>query len=206
MSSTKLYIILFVIADIRENKVFIKGINYILLSQNKYDYSIKLGEIASITNGTNDVQDAVTENKKGLYPFYDRSEHVKYLDSYYIDDEAIIYPGEGSEFYPRYYNGKFALHQRCYAIYNISKEFMPKYIFYYMYNLNNYFVRNAVGSTVPSLRLDVFKRVKIPFLPLSKQKAICEVLDSLSQKMLTEQKLYLIYNYQKKFLLQNLFI
>ena len=83
---------------------------------------------------------------------------------------------------------------------------MPKYIFYYMYNLNNYFVRNAVGSTVPSLRLDVFKRVKIPFLPLSKQKAICEVLDSLSQKMLTEQKLNLIYNYQKKFLLQNLFI
>ncbi len=89
MSATKLYIILFVIADIRENKVFIKGINYILLSQNKYDYSIKLGDIASITNGTNDVQDAVTENKKGLYPFYDRSEHVKYLDSYYIDDEAI---------------------------------------------------------------------------------------------------------------------
>lgn len=55
-----------------------------------------MGDIASITNGDSNVQDAVTESKDGLYPFFDRSEDIKYLPTFLFDKEAIIYPGEGA--------------------------------------------------------------------------------------------------------------
>ena len=81
----------------------------------------RMGDIVTITNGNNNVQDAVTQSKDGLYPFFDRSEDIKYLPTFLFDKEAIIYPGEGTEFMPRYFKGKFALHQRCYAIFDFNE-------------------------------------------------------------------------------------
>ena len=190
---------------IEDVQSLISGVNEQLMSINGSNF-VSLGDIATITNGTNDVQDAKMEYNEGLYPFYDRSEIIKYLDSFFLDKEAIIYPGEGSEFYPRYYNGKFALHQRCYAIYDLSEDFVAKYVYYYMQNLNNYFIRNAVGSTVPSLRLDTFKRVRIPILPKDEQSKICNVLDALSNKLQIEQNILKNYQIQKAYLLQQMFI
>ena len=37
-----------------------------------------MGDIVTITNGNSNVQDAVTQSKDGLYPFFDRSEDIKY--------------------------------------------------------------------------------------------------------------------------------
>lgn len=93
------------------NKIFatIQGIEY------------RMGNIVTISNGNSNVQDAVTESKDGLYPFFDRSEDIKYLPTFLFDKEAIIYPGEGAEFMPRYFRGKFALHQRCYAIFDFKE-------------------------------------------------------------------------------------
>lgn len=81
----------------------------------------RMGDIVTITNGNSNVQDAVTQSKDGLYPFFDRSEDIKYLPTFLFDKEAIIYPGEGTEFMPRYFKGKFALHQRCYAIFDFNE-------------------------------------------------------------------------------------
>ena len=125
----------------------------------------RMGDIASITNGDSNVQDAVTEPKDGLYPFFDRSEDIKYLSTYLFDKEAIIYPGEGAEFSPRYFKGKFALHQRCYAIFDFNEIINAQYLYFYLKTQNSYFVRNAVGSTVPSLRLDTFQKLKVVVPP-----------------------------------------
>lgn len=107
------------------------------------------------------MQDAITEYKDDLYPFFDRSEEIKYLPTFLFDKEAIIYPGEGAEFFPRYFNGKFALHQRCYAIFDFNKAVNPQFLFCFLKTRNSYFIRNAVGSTVPSLRLDTFQKLKV---------------------------------------------
>ena len=112
-------------------------------------HTIRLGEIAHITNGAGDVQDANTEHQEDWYPFFDRSEELKWFPTYSFDKEAVIYAGEGQSFYPRYYNGKFALHQRCYAITDFASCIIPKYCYHFMNTLNSYFVRNSVGSTVP---------------------------------------------------------
>ena len=106
-------------------------------------HTIRLGEIAHITNGAGDVQDANTEHQEDWYPFFDRSEELKWFPTYSFDKEAVIYAGEGQSFYPRYYNGKFALHQRCYAITDFASCIIPKYCYHFMNTLNSYFVRNS---------------------------------------------------------------
>ena len=49
----------------------------------------RMGDIVTITNGNSNVQDAVTQSKDGLYPFFDRSEDIKYLPTFLFDKEAI---------------------------------------------------------------------------------------------------------------------
>ena len=184
----------------------IKGLCSSLFDKNKYDSFVRLGDISEITNGNSDVQDASLSYSDGMYPFFDRSEDIKFQPEYLLDKEAIIYPGEGSEFYPRYYNGKFALHQRCYAIYDIAPNFATKYLYFFCKTQNSYFVRNAVGSTVASLRLDTFKRLNIPNIPIEVQKTYVQLLDIIETKIIDNKTVLKKYEEQKKYLLSNLFI
>ena len=120
--------------------------------------------------------------------------------------EAIIYAGEGQSFYPRYYNGKFALHQRCYAITDFASCILPKYCYHFMNTLNSYFVRNSVGSTVPSLRMDIFQKAEIKLPPISKQQHICKIIDVLCSKLEVEQSVISSIQELKQFLLSQMFI
>ena len=148
----------------------------------------RMGDIVTITNGNSNVQDAVTQSKDGLYPFFDRSEDIKYLPTFLFDKEAIIYPGEGTEFMPRYFKGKFALHQRCYAIFDFNEIINARFLYFYLKTRNSYFVKNAVGSTVPSLRLDTFQKLKV-IIPSKKiQHSVSLCLSSMEQKCNVEKK------------------
>ena len=169
-------------------------------------HTIRLGKIAHITNGAGDVQDANTEHQEDWYPFFDRSEELKWFPTYSFDKEAVIYAGEGQSFYPRYYNGKFALHQRCYAITDFASCIIPKYCYHFMNTLNSYFVRNSVGSTVPSLRMDIFQKVEIRLPPISKQQHICKIIDAFYTKLEVEQRGISILQELKQFLLSQMFI
>ena len=166
----------------------------------------RMGDIASITNGNSNVQDAVTQSKDGLYPFFDRSEDIKYLPTFLFDKEAIIYPGEGTEFMPRYFKGKFALHQRCYAIFDFNEIINARFLYFYLKTRNSYFVKNAVGSTVPSLRLDTFQKLKV-IIPSKKiQHSVSLCLSSMEQKCNVEKKILHKLLKQKQYLLRQMFI
>ena len=191
---------------IEKYESLIRGLYQFLFQQAKYDYFVSLGDISQISNGNSDVKDASMDNDGSLYPFFDRSDEIKFLPEYLFDKEAIIYPGEGAEFYPRYYNGKFALHQRCYAVYDISTDFIPRYLYHYCKTQNSYFVRNAVGSTVASLRLDTFKRLKIPAIPTHHQESLVMFLDKIEAKIECNRTILKKYEEQKKYLLFTLFI
>lgn len=183
----------------------IKGIsNRIFASIQGIEY--RMGDIVTITNGNSNVQDAVTQSKDGLYPFFDRSEDIKYLPTFLFDKEAIIYPGEGTEFMPRYFKGKFALHQRCYAIFDFNEIINARFLYFYLKTRNSYFVKNAVGSTVPSLRLDTFQKLKVIIPPTKTQHSVSSCLSSMEQKCNVEKKiLYKLLN-QKQYLLRQMFI
>jgi len=140
---------------------------------------VKLGNIADIKTGKTNSQDA---DNIGEYPLFDRSSVIKRSKKFLFDMEAIIVPGEGKEFIPRFYSGKFDLHQRTYAILNF-KACIPKFIYYNVLSNKDIFQYFAVGSTVLSLRLEHFLSFPILLPPFEEQKAIAEVLSSIDDKI-----------------------
>ena len=140
----------------------------------------KLGEVATIKTGQTNSVDAVAD---GVYPLFDRSKDVKRSSKYLFDCEAVIVPGEGKDFVPRYYKGKFDLHQRAYAVIPNEQVCDGRYCYYALLDGRSYFSLVAVGSTVMSLRLSTFESFDILLPPLPEQRAIASVLSSLDDKI-----------------------
>ncbi len=134
----------------------------------------KLGEICEISTGKSNTEDAV---ENGEFAFFDRSRVIKKSTKYLFDCEAIIVAGEGQTFLPKFYSGKFDLHQRAYAIFNCSNKVDINYVFKYLIHFNKYFEEVAVGATAKSLRLRHFQDLPIPLPPLPEQQRIVSILD-----------------------------
>jgi len=145
----------------------------------------KVGELFNVKNGKTNSQDAV---ENGKYPLFDRSTKIKRSNKFLFDAEAIIIPGEGKEFVPRYFSGKFDLHQRAYAITHKKGGTDLKFFFYVVSNNRNYLSRIAVGSTVRSLRINHLTNFPIPIPLFPEQKAIAKILSDLDSKIELLQK------------------
>lgn len=162
----------------------------------------KLGEVSYITTGKSNREDSGTE---GQYTFFDRSEDIRTSDIYLFDKEAIIIAGEGSDFPPKYFKGKFDLHQRTYAIMDFI-DTNAKYLFSYLHFYRSYFERYAVGSTVKSLRLPIFQNMNIKLPYLKEQTKIANFLSSIDTKIEHIQKQLDSTKAFKKALLQQMFV
>lgn len=134
----------------------------------------KLGEVCGISTGNSNTEDAI---ENGPYAFFDRSKIVKKSSKYLFDCDAIIIAGEGQTFMPKFYSGKFDLHQRAYALFNFNKDVNINYVYKYLIHFHKYFEEVAVGATAKSLRLRHFQDLPIPIPPLSIQKQIVAILD-----------------------------
>jgi len=136
--------------------------------------TVPMAQLCSIKSGKSDTQDAV---EGGPYAFFDRSRTIKRSSRYLFDCEALIIPGEGTEFLPRHFTGKFDLHQRAYALYGFSDRIDVKYLYYVLHYQRDYFPRVAVGATVKSLRLRHFEQLPVPLASLPEQRRIVATLD-----------------------------
>ena len=135
---------------------------------------VPMGTLCSIQSGKSDTKDAVSD---GPYAFFDRSKTVKRSSRFLRDCEALIIPGEGTEFLPRHFVGKFDLHQRAYALFDFRPEIDPRFLFYFLHHSADYFPRVAVGATVKSLRLRHFEQLPVSVTDISNQRRIVSVLD-----------------------------
>ncbi len=158
-------------------------------------------DACDITNGKANAQDHV---ENGKYPLFDRSAVIKASNEFVFDSEAVIIPGEGMRFIPKYYEGKFNLHQRAYAL----KDFKcsGQFVYYSMIHRSALISQKAVQSTVLSLRLPILQKfpLEIPKNPKEQQK-IASCLSSLDEVIAAHsQKLDLLKDH-KKGLMQNLF-
>jgi len=144
-----------------------------------------LGRLAKITTGTSNREDSGLDGK---YTFFDRSEDVRTSDIYLFDCEAVIVAGEGSDFLPKYFVGKFDLHQRTYAIMNFDSG-DSRFLFYYVHLFRKHFLDLAVGSTVKSLRLPMFQSMYIKHPNLQEQRkvgALLQIADTLINQHQTQ--------------------
>ncbi|MBC6412433.1 MAG: restriction endonuclease subunit S, partial [Hyphomonadaceae bacterium] len=112
----------------------------------------RLGEVASVATGASNREDSEEE---GDYAFFDRSNDRRRSSRFIFDCEAIIVAGEGKEFSPRYFCGKFDLHQRAYAITEFGEN-SGLFLYFWIERNRHHFLRFSVGSTVPSLRMATF--------------------------------------------------
>ena len=167
------------------------------------DDFISLSYLIEIKTGNRNSQDNV---KNGKYVFFDRSTEIKRLNEFDFDEEAIIIPGEGTKFAPKYVNGKYALHQRSYSLYNFSQEIDSKYLYYFLMTQSNTLLRYSVGTTVPSLRVSTFDHIKVPMYSKELQIKYALTFDSLEKLMNQIKKKTNILRSLKRFLLQVLFL
>jgi len=143
-----------------------------------------LGTLCSIKNGKSNAEDAAED---GAYAFFDRSKKIKKSTRYLYDCDALIIPGEGAEFLPRHFIGKFDLHQRAYALFDFSKSIDVRFLYYYLVHFKDYFVKVAVGATVKSLRLRHFEQLPVPVAPLTEQQRIVGILDEAFEGIATAE-------------------
>ncbi|QPQ53735.1 restriction endonuclease subunit S [Chryseobacterium indologenes] len=143
----------------------------------------KLGEISTITTGSSNREDSILN---GEYTFFDRSQDIRTSSRFLFDKEAVIVPGEGQEFIPKYFIGKFDLHQRTYAIFDF-RGINGKYLYYHLLNDDKYLQSKAVGSTVKSLRLPMFQSMPIKSPCLDEQTTIANFLSVIETKIQTEK-------------------
>lgn len=161
---------------------------------------VKLGDISNITTGSSNREDSTLV---GEYAFFDRSVDVRTSSQFLFDGEAIIVPGEGQEFIPKYFNGKFDLHQRTYAIMNLLNS-DGKFLYYSLSYFSYYLLSQAVGSTVKSLRLPMFQKMPIQLPSKIEQQKIAFVLTNADKEIdLLEQQLADLKQ-EKKALMQQL--
>lgn len=159
-----------------------------------------LGDISKITTGSSNRQDS---HMNGAYTFFDRSEDIRTSDTYLFDCEAVIVPGEGQDFIPKYFVGKFDLHQRTYAIMDFP-ECHGKFLFYAIHYFRSHFLSQAVGSTVKSLRLPMFQKMILCLPSLEEQQKIAAVLSIADQEIYTLQQKLDALKQEKKALMQQL--
>lgn len=139
-----------------------------------------LSAACSIKNGKSNSEDAVSD---GLYDFFDRSTIVKKSDRFLFDCEAVIVPGEGQDFIPKHYHGKFDLHQRAYAICSDKPEISLKYVYYWLNHNRHLLVEYSVCSTVNSLRMGTFEKIKIPIPSPNEQNEIVRIAEKVDYQL-----------------------
>ena len=143
----------------------------------------RLGDVAHIKTGSRNNENKVED---GQYPFFVRSEFVERINSYSLDCEAILVPGEGrigSIFH--YIHGRFDVHQRVYAITQFKPDICGRFVHFYLSkNFGAWAMQNTVKATVDSLRLPTFVTFEMLLPPtIEEQAAIAGALGDMDAEL-----------------------
>lgn len=189
------------IEDLAKEKEYVLNSLFSLTRTSKCRLA-KITEISSVDTGSSNANQA---KGNGSYAFFDRGLEEKRFDTYEFDGPSIIYNGEGSKFIPIYFDGKLALHQRCYIIHNVSKDIGIKYLYYFLQTQNKHFCTHSVGTTVMSLRRECFETCAVPVYDPQTQARIASVLSDIDRRIEIRKRLADDWRQIKKNLLANMF-
>ena len=139
-----------------------------------------LDKICIITTGKKDANAAI---ENGSYMFFTCAAEPLKINTYIIDGEAIILPGNGANVgMVSYYRGKLDAYQRTYVLYDCKIN--AKYLYYYlkcywfMYNQDKQY-----GSATNYIRLSNLANFNVAIAPNNEQKRIVKKLNVIIPKV-----------------------
>jgi type I restriction enzyme S subunit len=126
----------------------------------------------------------------------------------YNTEANIISISEGGNScgYIQYNDVPFWSGGHCYTLENIEKDIDNRYLFHYLKANEPQIMALRIGSGLPNIQKKDLSHFCIPLPPLLSQKKIAYALDNITTKIELEKFAMVIYQKQKKYLLQNLFI
>ena len=93
---------------------------------------------------------------------------------------------------------------RSYSIYDININ--NNYLYYYLSLQNNHFLKYAVGSTVKSLRMSGFDKLKVMVPKNSEQEKIGDFFNELDELIEKQSSKIGVLKQRKKGFLQKMFV
>lgn len=139
-----------------------------------------LDKISKIITGRKDANAAVQEGK---YKFFTCANEPLNIDTYILDCEAIILPGNGANVgLVLYYSGRFDVYQRTYVVYDSLIN--TKYLYYFFlcyWAISN--KNKQYGSATNYIRLNNLTDFKINVAPRNEQKRIVEKIEAEFEKI-----------------------
>ena len=118
-------------------------------------------------------------SKIGKYNFYTSSkEQNKFSDYYEYSNEALII-GTGGNANLHHSYGKFSVSTDCLVLESKDKNFLIEFIYRYLLK-NIYILENGFrGAGLKHISKEYLENIKIPIIPLEKQKIIIKVLKNI---------------------------
>ncbi|MBQ3340394.1 MAG: restriction endonuclease subunit S [Kiritimatiellae bacterium] len=137
---------------------------------------MRLRYLVSITTGDHDTQDA---DDTGEYPLYVRSPIVERSQRYTFEGPGVLMAGDGAGAGRIFHlvDGKYAVHQRVYRLYNFS-EINQKFLWLWLQSFFPIIMdHGSAQSTVPSVRLPMLKNLIVALPTMNEQREIAAFLD-----------------------------
>lgn len=139
--------------------------------------STTLGEVCLIETGDKDVNEGHPE---GHYPFFTCAREIHRSNTFSYDCEAILVAGNGF-FNVKYYNGKFELYQRTYALRPVA--IFGKFLYYLIEHKLDEITKDNRGSTIRYIRIGNLTHFSFPLPPLPEQRSIVAKIEELFSKL-----------------------
>src|SRR5690606_7395 len=168
----------------------------------EYDFPIwelkKLGDVLKIGSGRD-----YKHLKKGSVPVYGTGGLMTFVEDFLYDGDSIGIGRKGTIDKPFLLKGKFWTVDTLFYTHSYKKV-SPKFMYYSILHLKLKKYNEASG--VPSLSKKTLEKIKIDIPSIKEQSKISNFLTAIDEKIKTERQILMLYQKQKNFFLQNLFV
>ena len=167
---------------------------------------LQLREVVSVVKGKQvNGEDLLEEGK--YYVMNGGTEPSGYLDEYNTPANTIsISEGGNSCGYVQYNTEPFWSGGHCYSLHQKDEGVNYQYLYHFLKYKERDIMALRIGSGLPNVQKKDLERFEIRVLPIEQQNRVAEILEDISAKCDLEKKILQEWQWQKSFLLSNLFI
>ena len=167
---------------------------------------LQLREVVSVVKGKQVNSEELLEEGK-YYVMNGGTEPSGYLDEYNTPANTIsISEGGNSCGYVQYNTKPFWSGGHCYSLHQKDNGVNYQYLYHFLKYKERDIMALRIGSGLPNVQKKDLERFEVRMLPIEQQNRVAEILEDISAKCDLEKKILQEWQWQKSFLLSNLFI